>query len=56
MADFKHIFTPIRIGKIAVKNRMETAPAKPFLALMDGGISRELIEWEKAFARVERES
>jgi len=51
MADFKHIFTPIRIGKVMVKNRIETAPAQPFLAAMDGGISREYIEWEKAFAR-----
>ena len=51
MVEFKQIFTPIRIGKITVKNRIEAAPANPFLALMEGGISRELIEWEKAFAR-----
>ena len=51
MVDFKYIFTPIKIGKITVKNRIETAPAQPFLATIEGGISRELIEWEKAFAR-----
>ncbi len=45
------IFAPIQIGNITVKNRIEVAPANPFLAALDGGVSRELIEWEKAFAK-----
>jgi 2,4-dienoyl-CoA reductase-like NADH-dependent reductase (Old Yellow Enzyme family)/thioredoxin reductase len=48
---YKHIFTPLKIGNITVKNRIETAPAMPFLATGDCDVSRELIEWEKAFAR-----
>lgn len=51
MADYKHIFTPIKIGRMTVKNRIEKAPAVPFLATIDGDVSRELIEWERAFAR-----
>ncbi len=51
MSQYKHIFQPIKIGRMTVKNRIETAPAMPFLATSDGDVSRELIEWEKAFAR-----
>jgi len=51
MVSYKHIFTPLRIGKMTVKNRIEAAPAQPFLAAMDGGITPELVEWEKAFAK-----
>ena len=51
MSQYKHIFTPVKIGKMTVKNRIETAPAMPFLATIDGDASRELIEWEMAFAR-----
>lgn len=51
MSEYRHVFTPIKIGKITVKNRIETAPAMPFLATIDGDASRELIEWETAFAR-----
>jgi 2,4-dienoyl-CoA reductase-like NADH-dependent reductase (Old Yellow Enzyme family) len=51
MGDYKHIFTPIKIGRMTVKNRVEKAPAVPFPAGIDGDVSRELIEWERAFAR-----
>ncbi len=51
MGDYKHIFTPIKIGRLTIKNRIEKAPAVPFLATIDGDVSRELIEWERAFAR-----
>ena len=51
MGEYRHIFTPIKIGRMTVKNRIETAPAMPFLATIDGDASPELIEWEKAFAR-----
>ncbi len=51
MSDFKYIFTPLKVGNLMVKNRIETAPAMPFLATGDGDVSRELIEWERAFAR-----
>ena len=51
MDNFKHIFTPLKIGRMTVKNRIETAPCVPFLASIDGDASRELIEWERALAR-----
>jgi 2,4-dienoyl-CoA reductase-like NADH-dependent reductase (Old Yellow Enzyme family)/thioredoxin reductase len=51
VTNYKHIFTPLKIGRMTVKNRIETAPAMPFLATIDGDVSRELIEWERAFAR-----
>ena len=51
MGNYKHIFTPIKIGCLTVKNRIEVAPAMPFLATSDCDVSAELIEWEKAFAR-----
>ena len=51
MDNFKHIFTPLKIGRMMVKNRIETAPCVPFLASIDGDASRELVEWERALAR-----
>ncbi len=51
MGEFKHIFTPLKIGRLTVKNRIETAPAMPFLATMDCDVSRELIEWERSLAK-----
>jgi 2,4-dienoyl-CoA reductase-like NADH-dependent reductase (Old Yellow Enzyme family)/thioredoxin reductase len=51
MGNYKHIFTPLKIGRMTVKNRIETAPCVPFLAGIDGDVTRELIEWERALAR-----
>ena len=34
-----------------MKNRIEHAPAMPILASMDGDVTRELIEWERAMAK-----
>jgi 2,4-dienoyl-CoA reductase-like NADH-dependent reductase (Old Yellow Enzyme family)/thioredoxin reductase len=51
MVEFKHVFKPIKIGNMTVKNRIESAPCVPFLAGIDGDASRELIEWEKALAK-----
>ncbi len=51
MTTYQHIFTPLKVGRMTVKNRIETAPAMPFLATIDCDVSRELIEWERSFAR-----
>ena len=51
MGTFEHVFTPIRIGRLLVKNRIEAAPAMPILAGINGDVTRELIEWEKALAK-----
>jgi len=51
MSYYEHIFTPFRIGRMIVKNRIEVAPAMPMLASIDGDVTPELIEWERALAR-----
>jgi 2,4-dienoyl-CoA reductase-like NADH-dependent reductase (Old Yellow Enzyme family)/NADPH-dependent 2,4-dienoyl-CoA reductase/sulfur reductase-like enzyme len=51
MKNYEHIFTPLRIGKMTVKNRIETAPAVPFLASSDYLVTRELVEWARVMAR-----
>ena len=51
MADYKHVFTPIKIGRLTVRNRIEAAPAMPILAGISGDVTRELIEWESALAK-----
>ncbi len=48
---YEKIFTPIKIGHMVVKNRIETAPAAPRLATSDGLVSPELIEWSRALAK-----
>jgi 2,4-dienoyl-CoA reductase-like NADH-dependent reductase (Old Yellow Enzyme family)/NADPH-dependent 2,4-dienoyl-CoA reductase/sulfur reductase-like enzyme len=48
---YEHIFRPLRIGRFTVKNRIESAPAVPFLASSDYTATRELVEWARAMAR-----
>jgi 2,4-dienoyl-CoA reductase-like NADH-dependent reductase (Old Yellow Enzyme family)/NADPH-dependent 2,4-dienoyl-CoA reductase/sulfur reductase-like enzyme len=48
---YEHVFRPLRIGRITVKNRIESAPAVPFLASADYTATRELVEWARAIAR-----
>jgi 2,4-dienoyl-CoA reductase-like NADH-dependent reductase (Old Yellow Enzyme family)/thioredoxin reductase len=48
---YEHIFKPLKIGNMTVKNRIETAPAVPFLASSDYLVTRELVEWARAMAR-----
>jgi len=45
------IFQPIKIGPLTVKNRVEVAPACPFLAAHDRGFSIELREYVRSLAR-----
>lgn len=51
MAVYKHIFSPIKIGRLTVKNRIETAPANPFLATGEGFVGPDLIEYVRALAK-----
>lgn len=39
------IFKPIKVGPLTLKNRIEVAPAAPFLAGHDGAATRELFEY-----------
>ncbi|WP_303869457.1 FAD-dependent oxidoreductase [Acetobacterium wieringae] len=48
---YTKIFTPIKIGNMMVKNRIETAPAAPRLASPEGLVTPELIEWTRALAK-----
>ena len=51
MNEYRHIFKPLQIGRITVKNRIEFPPVGPHLGTSDGYVSRELIEWGRQFAR-----
>lgn len=50
MTGYSHVFRPIEIGGMTVKNRIEMAPVGPLLAT-EGLVTRELAEWGRAFAR-----
>jgi 2,4-dienoyl-CoA reductase-like NADH-dependent reductase (Old Yellow Enzyme family)/thioredoxin reductase len=51
MGSYEHLFTPLKIGRLTVKNRIESSPALPFLASTDYCVTRELIEWNRAIAQ-----
>lgn len=51
MGGYEHIFKPMKIGNITVKNRIEFAPVSPMLATIDCGAGRELIEWVRTIAK-----
>lgn len=48
---YEHIFQPLRIGPLTVKNRIEVSPAEPFLCTKDGLVTDEFIAFTSAFAR-----
>ena len=48
---YHSIFTPIKVGNMIVKNRIETSPAAPRLASAEGLVTPELIEWTRALAQ-----
>ncbi|MDI3536187.1 MAG: hypothetical protein PWP16_229 [Eubacteriaceae bacterium] len=48
---FKKLFSPIQIGNMVVKNRIETSPAAPRLADSEGLVTPELIEWSRELAK-----
>jgi 2,4-dienoyl-CoA reductase-like NADH-dependent reductase (Old Yellow Enzyme family)/thioredoxin reductase len=48
---YEHVFRPLRIGRMMVKNRIEVSPAVPFLASSDYLVTRELVEWTRALAK-----
>jgi len=48
---YDSLFRPIKIGPVTLKNRIEVAPAAPFLAHHDGSLSRELYAYTMRLAR-----
>ena len=51
MGSYEHVFTPLKIGRITARNRIESSPAIPFLGSADYFVTRELIEWNRAIAK-----
>ena len=48
---YEKLFEPVKIGKLTIKNRIESAPTLPVLAHPDGHPSREMIDYYKEKAR-----
>lgn len=48
---YPHVFRPLKIGPVTVKNRIEVAPAVPMLATEDGFVSEALIAYTRELAR-----
>lgn len=48
---YKKIFEPIQIGHMLVKNRIESSPAAPRLADINGLVTPELVEWSRQLAK-----
>lgn len=48
---YPHIFQPIRVGSLTLKNRITNAPTYNFLASYDNHITRECIEFSKPVGR-----
>ena len=51
MSAYPHVFSPFRIGKVEVKNRIEFAPALSFLNPPDGYVNKEMIAFVQSLAR-----
>ena len=51
MGTYAHVFSPLKIGRVTTKNRIEVSPAIPFLASEDYFVTRELIEWHRRMAK-----
>ncbi len=48
---YEHIFRPLRVGPLTVKNRIEVSPAEPFLCTRDGLVTDEFVAFTSAFAK-----
>ena len=51
MTSFQHIFQPIQIGPLTVRNRIEVSPAEPMLCTRDGLVTDEFVAFTAAMAR-----
>lgn len=51
MTSWRHLATPIKIGSLTAKNRIEAAPTLTCTAHADQSVSRELVEFYRAQAR-----
>ena len=51
MQDFANVLSPLRIGSVEIKNRIEFAPACTCLGSPDGFVTKELVAYYQAVAR-----
>ncbi|MDR1573578.1 MAG: FAD-dependent oxidoreductase [Clostridiales Family XIII bacterium] len=51
MDKLKHVLSPIKIGSLEIKNRIELAPACFMLATHDGYVTREMVAYFKNIAK-----
>ena len=51
MKTFEHVFEPMQLRRMTVRNRIEVSPAEPFLCTKDGLITPEFIAFTAAFAK-----
>ena len=51
LSKYPHLFQPIKIGKLTLKNRITNAPTYNFLASYDNHVTREGIEFSKPVGR-----
>lgn len=49
--EYKHIFRPLKVGPLVVKNRIEVSPAEPFLCTKEGLVTDEFVAFTAAMAR-----
>lgn len=48
--EFEHVFRPIEVGGLRIKNRLEVSPAEPFLCTKNGEITDEFIAFTSRLA------
>jgi len=51
MAEYKNVFSPLRVGNVEIKNRIASSPMLAGMATPDGFVTREMVEFYQAFAR-----
>ena len=45
MTKYPHVFKPLKIGNMTIKNRMQFTPVVSCLSTADGEVTEEMIEW-----------
>lgn len=45
MEKYKHVFQPLNIGKMTIKNRMQYTPLVACVSTADGEVNQEMIDW-----------
>jgi len=51
MTEYQYVFSPLRFGRVEVKNRIQSAPMLTCMATPEGFVTREMIAVYQAFAR-----